>query len=77
MTKLFQVAGQEIGYHLRQWTFYVTIFGMPLAFAALGLLPQLQAATQQTPLARVETIFNQPETSTTPTGYVDHAGVIA
>ncbi|MBI1881305.1 MAG: ABC transporter permease [Chloroflexi bacterium] len=76
MTKLFHVAGQEIGYHLRQWTFYITFLGMPLAFAALGALPQLKAATQETPLARVETIFNQPETITTPTGYVDHAGIV-
>lgn len=76
MFKLFQVARQEIEYHLRQWTFYLTAIGLPLAFAALGALPRLQAVSQETPLARVETIFNPSETLTAPTGYVDHAGII-
>jgi ABC-2 type transport system permease protein len=76
MTKLFRIAHQEMAYHLRQWTFYLTALGMPLIFAALGALPQLQAASQETPLAEVETIFNQSETITAPIGYVDDAGII-
>lgn len=76
MLKLLHVAREEIEYHLRQWTFYLTAVGMPLIFAAIGALPQLRAVSQQTPLASVETIFTETEVVTVPTGYVDHAGLI-
>jgi ABC-type Na+ efflux pump permease subunit len=76
MTKFLHIAWQEMGYHLRQWTFYFTAIGMPLIFAAIGAWPQVQAATQETPLARVETIFNPANTLTASVGYVDHAGII-
>jgi ABC-2 type transport system permease protein len=76
VTKFFWVAHQEMVYHLRQWTFYLTALGMPLIFAALGALPQLRAASQETPLSQVETIFNPSETITAPVGYVDGAGLI-
>jgi ABC-2 type transport system permease protein len=76
MTKFLHVSWQEIAYHLKQWTFYFTAIGMPLIFALIGAWPQVQTATQETPLAKVETIFNQPETLTAPVGYVDQAGLI-
>ena len=76
MTKLLYVAREEMAYHLRQWAFYVTALGMPLLFAAVGFLPQLRSATQQIPLASVETIFSETEVVTVPTGYVDYAGII-
>jgi ABC-2 type transport system permease protein len=76
MTKFLHIAWQEMAYHLRQWTFYFTAIGMPLIFAVVGTWPQVQAATQETPLARVETIFNQADTLTASVGYVDHAGII-
>jgi ABC-type Na+ efflux pump permease subunit len=76
MTKFLHIAWQEMGYHLRQWTFYFTALAIPLIFAAIGAWPQVQAATQETPLARVETIFNPSNTLTASVGYVDHAGII-
>ncbi len=76
MSKLFHIAYEEILVHLKEWTFYLTAIGMPLVFAAIGLLPQLQAVAQKSPLSSVETVFTESETVTTPTGYVDHAGVI-
>lgn len=76
MTKFLYIAWQEMAYHLRQWTFYFTAIGMPLIFAAVGAWPQVQAATQETPLARVETIFNQSDTLKGTVGYVDHAELI-
>lgn len=76
MTKLLSVAREEIAYHLRQWAFYVVALGMPLLFALLGLLPQLQQATEQSPLASVETIFTETKVVTVPTGYVDQAGIV-
>lgn len=76
MRKLLLVAHEEMAYHLRQWAFYLTAIGMPLAFAALGALPRLQMAAAETPLASVETVFTQDHTLTVPTGYVDRAGII-
>lgn len=76
MTKFLHIAWQEMAYHLRQWTFYFTAIGMPLIFAVVGAWPQVQAATQEIPLARVETIFNPSDTLTASVGYVDHAGII-
>lgn len=76
MIKLLHIAGQEMGYHLRQWTFYIAALGLPLVFAAVGAWPRLQAATQESPLAQVETIFNSSATLTVPIGYVDYAGII-
>ncbi len=49
---------------------------MPLLFVAIGLFPQIQQVVQETPFSSVETIFTSSETLTTPTGYVDQAGVI-
>ena len=76
MSKLIGVAREEIRHHLSQWTFYITVLAMPLIFVALGALPRLGAAAQESPLASVETVFNMPETITVPTGYVDYAGLI-
>ncbi|MCL4300821.1 MAG: ABC transporter permease [Anaerolineae bacterium] len=76
MTKFLHIAWQEMAYHLRQWTFYFTAVGMPLIFAAVGAWPQVQAATQETPLAKVETIFNQSDALKGAVGYVDRAGLI-
>jgi ABC-2 type transport system permease protein len=76
MLKLIHIAHEEIMVHLREWTFYLTAIGMPLVFAAIGLLPQLRAIARQSPLASVETVFSVSETVTVPTGYVDYAGVI-
>jgi len=76
MPKLLHIAYEEILVHLKEWTFYLTAIGMPLIFAAIGLLPQLQAAGQETPLAAMETVFSPPETITELTGYVDLAGLI-
>lgn len=75
MKKLWIVARQELVYHLRQWAFYITLIGMPLAFAALGAVPQLADFVSQTPLANVETILTEAEI-TDPTGYVDEAGIV-
>ncbi len=77
MSKLFHIARQEIWYNLRQWTFYLSLVVLPLAFAALGALPRLQTVVEKTPLASVETILTESEEITTPTGYVDFAGIIA
>ncbi|MDH3675529.1 MAG: hypothetical protein OES12_08535, partial [Anaerolineae bacterium] len=57
-SKLLIVAQQEIWYHLRQWTFYMTILVMPLVFAALGALPRLRDVAQEASLPRVETILS-------------------
>jgi ABC-2 type transport system permease protein len=76
MTKFFHIALEEMMVHLREWTFYLTAVGMPLVFAAIGLLPQLRAMTEQSPLARVETVFSDTETLTEWTGYVDEAGLV-
>lgn len=76
MIKFLHIAWQEIAYHLKQWTFYFTAIGMPLVFALIGAWPRVQTATQETPLAKVETIFNQPGTLTSSVGYVDPAGLI-
>jgi ABC-2 type transport system permease protein len=77
MTKLLLVAHQEIGYHLRQWTFYLTIIMMPLIFAAIGAIPRLREAAEATPLPSVETILNTSSAElTAPIGYVDHADLI-
>jgi ABC-2 type transport system permease protein len=76
MTKLLHVAREELSYHLRQWAFYIVALAMPLIFASAGLLPQLQNATQETPLAQVETIFTETTEVKVPTGYVDYAGII-
>lgn len=76
ISKLLIVAREEIRYHLRQWTFYFTVLAMPLVFAAIGAMPQLQSAVDETPLASVETILSTSEEITVPIGYVDHAGII-
>lgn len=77
MQKLLQVAAQEINYYVHQWGFYVTLLGLPLLFAALGAIPDIQQATADTPLASVETVLNEGSTDfETPTGYVDQAGAI-
>ncbi|MEM7345139.1 MAG: ABC transporter permease [Chloroflexota bacterium] len=76
MIKLLQITREELSYHLRQWVFYLTSLGMPLMVAALGAIPQLQQATEETPLASVETIFTETETIEAPTGYVDEAEII-
>lgn len=77
MIKLWRVAAEEIKYYLRQWTFYLAALGIPLLFGAMGAIPEIQAATAQTPLSSVETILSQEvETFTIPTGYVDYAGLI-
>lgn len=77
MAKLFYIAGEEILYHLRQWTFYLGALAAPLAFAAVGALPRLQAAAAETPLASMRTILTESEEITMPTGYVDYAGLLA
>lgn len=77
MTKLLLVAHQEIGYHLRQWTFYLTIIMMPLIFAAVGAIPRLRAAAEESPLPSVETILNTSSVElATSIGYVDQADLI-
>ncbi len=76
MKKLLLVAREEMAYHLRQWLFYAVTLVIPLMFAAAGLLPQLQQAAEETPLASVETIFTETEVVTVPTGYIDPAGVL-
>ena len=76
MAKLFHIAYEEIMVHLKEWTFYLTAIGMPLVFAAIGLLPQIRAIAQESPLSRMETVFSESETVTELTGYVDHAGII-
>ncbi len=77
MPKLLIVAQQEIWYHLRQWTFYLTIVMMPLVFAAIGAIPRIQDAAQQTSLPEVETILDIPSTELqTMVGYVDQSGLI-
>jgi ABC-2 type transport system permease protein len=77
MIKLLLVANQEMGYHLRQWTFYLTILLMPLVFAAAGAMPRLRSAAEAAPLPSVETILNSssPELAT-PIGYIDRAGLV-
>ncbi len=77
MSKLFIIAREEIWFHLRQWTFYVTILIMPVVFAAIGALPRLQNAVEETPLPSVETILNPPsEGIDVLVGYVDYSGII-
>ena len=64
-------------YHLRQWSFYLTVLAMPLVFAALGAFPQLRSAAQETPLPSVETVFNMNSAElTVPVGYIDQSGLI-
>lgn len=77
MSKLLIVARQEIGYHLGQWSFYVTILLMPLMFGAIGALPRLRQAAQTAPLPRIETVFDlASEELKRPVGYIDQAGLI-
>lgn len=76
MGKLLTIAFEEIAYHLRQWTFLLTVLTTLVVFGALGALPQMQQAAQASPLASVETVFTVTEELTVPTGYVDHAGLI-
>jgi ABC-type Na+ efflux pump permease subunit len=76
MLKLLHVAHEELMVHLRQWTFYLSLVGLPLVFAALGALPRLQTFTAESPLGSVETILTEAEEITVPTGYVDDAGII-
>jgi ABC-2 type transport system permease protein len=76
MGKLLFIAGEEAGYHLRQWTFYLTALGMPLLFAMLGALPWLAEVAQEIPSPPVETIFTPTDRLTAPTGYVDYAGLL-
>jgi ABC-2 type transport system permease protein len=76
MIKLLHIAREEMGYHLRQWTFYLSAIGMPLVFAAIGAFPRLQTVAAETPLASVETILTETDEITAPTGYVDQAGLI-
>ena len=78
MSKLFVVAKEEILYHLRQWSFYLTILVMPLVFAAVGALPRLQNVAEETSLPSVETVLNLPSDEIDVfVGYVDHAGIIS
>jgi ABC-2 type transport system permease protein len=75
--KLLTVAHQEIWYHLRQWTFYMTILVMPVVFAAVGALPRLRDVAQEAPLPPVETILNAPSTEIdVHIGFVDYAGFV-
>jgi ABC-2 type transport system permease protein len=78
VTKLLVVAQQEVGYHLRQWSFYISLLLMPLIFAALGAMPRLQQAARAAPLPEVETVFNLASAEfETPAGYVDQAGLLS
>jgi len=77
ISKLLIVAKEEIEYHLRQWSFYLTILVMPLVFAAVGALPRLQNVAEDASLPSVETVLNLPsENLDVFVGYVDHAGII-
>jgi ABC-2 type transport system permease protein len=77
-SKLLIVAQQEIWYHLRQWTFYMTILVMPLVFAALGALPRLRDVAQEASLPPVETILSvSSSTLDVHIGLVDQAGIVA
>lgn len=77
MPKLFAVAQEEISFHLRQWTFYVSLLTIPILFAAVGALPRLQKAAHQAPLPSVETVFDlSSEELKSPVGIVDQAGLI-
>jgi ABC-type Na+ efflux pump permease subunit len=78
MSKLLVVAQQEVGYHMRQWSFYLTLVMMPLIFAAIGAMPRLREVAREVSLPPVETVFNlDSEALTTPIGYVDRAGFVA
>ncbi len=78
MPKLLIVAQEEIGFHLRQWSFYLTILAMPLVFAAIGALPRLQSVAEEAPLPEVETIMDMAsEEIDVFVGYVDYPGLIA
>ena len=77
MRKLFTVAREEISFHLRQWTFYVSLLTIPLLFAAVGALPRLRSAAHQAPLPSVETVFDlSSEELKSPVGIVDQADLI-
>ncbi|MCB9077409.1 MAG: ABC transporter permease [Anaerolineaceae bacterium] len=77
MPKLFVVAQEEINFHLRQWSFYVSLLAIPILFAAVGALPRLRSAAHQAPLPSVETVFDLgSEELKSPVGVVDQAGLI-
>lgn len=76
MNKLWQVAREEVVFHLRQASFYLSLGLMLVTFMAAGLLPRLREATAQSPLNEVKTILNVEENFSRATGYVDQAGVI-
>lgn len=77
MAKLWLVACEELLFQLARWTFWMALALMLGSFAGLGVLPQLQAAAQDSPIADVETVFTETEFITVPTGFVDVGGIIA
>ena len=76
MHKLFTIAREELAFHLRQWSFYASLAVMAGIFAAVGAFPQLRTAASATPLGDVKTVFTVDDTITSPTGIIDHAGVV-
>ena len=76
MHKLFAVAREELAFHLRQWSFYVSLAVMAGMFAAMGAFPRLRTAASASPLGDVETVFTVDDTITIPTGLVDDAHIL-
>ena len=76
MQKLLIVAREELAFHLRQGSFYVSLTVMVGMFAAIGAFPRLRTAASDSPLGDVETVFTVDDTITTPTGVVDYADIL-
>jgi ABC-2 type transport system permease protein len=76
MHKLFTIAREEMVFHLRQWSFYLSLGLMVGVFAAVAAFPQLRTAAATSPLGDVETVFTVDDSITRPTGVVDHAGLL-
>ncbi len=74
--KIIAVAREEAEFHLRQWTFYLSLFVMVGIFAAAGAIPQLRQAAAESPIGDVETVFSVEETINTATGFVDYADIL-
>ena len=77
MQKLFAVAREELAFHLRQGSFYVSLVVMVGMFAAVGAFPRLRTAASASPLGDVETVFTVDNSIKTPTGFVDYAAILA
>lgn len=76
MYKFWQVALEEMRYHVTQVSYVVSLLLTVGVFAGLGALPQLQTAVADSPLGDVETVLSVEESLTMATGYVDEAGFV-